>query len=105
MKFLAVVVLLFSMSSQADIMLGLTGKYGANGFDAEGTTSSSTSSIINHHRSRTYTLTNGSLDIDNRYQFVPGLMLQTMPEKKYDFSLGVGAYLDATLNVFLGIRL
>lgn len=116
MKFLVLLALLVSTSAQADILLGLTGKYGISGYDVSGggsSSSSSSSSVIKRGRcfrrsSTTVTSTTTSsspLDIDDVYEFVPGIMLQTVPEKKYDFSVGIAGYLDETVSVFFGIRL
>lgn len=102
--------LLSSCDVKADVLLGITAKYGANGYDAEGyTTSTTTSSYLNRRCRKssgsTYTTTNGYLDVENRYELVPGLSLQTIPENKYGLSFGTGIYLDQTINMFLGIRL
>ena len=99
------VFLLSSFVAKADVLLSVTAKYGANGYDVEGSSSTTTSSKTKKHHSKTYTTTTGSLDVDNRVQLVPGLMIQTMPEKKYDLSIGAGVYMDSTFNMFVGMRL
>lgn len=112
MKSLIALLLLTSMA-KADVLLGLTTKYGVSGYNTSFSPGSSSSSTVtsthgnshNNSTSTTYTFTNGSLDISNKYQLVPGLMLQTLPEKRYDLSFGAGAYLDSTVDLFVGIRL
>ena len=99
-------ILFFNLPSKADVLLSVTAKYGANGFDAQGSTSTSTlSTPAKKHKTTSFTTTTGSLDVDNRVQLVPGITLQTIPEKKYDLSIGGGIYTDSTVSVFLGIRL
>lgn len=111
MKFLVLFVLLCSVSSHADILVGLTGKYGPSGYEvSDGGSSTSSSSVTKRSWFRrkttvTNTTVQGALDVDTTYDFVPGLMIQSVPDKKYDLSVGVAGYLDETVSVFLGIRL
>jgi len=101
-----ILILLSSFAASGDVLLSVTAKYGANGFDAQGSTSTSTlSTPAKKHKTTSFTTTTGSLDVDNRVQLVPGITLQTIPEKKYDLSIGGGIYTDSTVSVFLGIRL
>lgn len=100
-------------NAHCDVLLSVTAKYGVTGYNTEFSPGSSNSSttVSNHGKSKnnststTVTTTGGTLDIDNKYQLVPGLMLQTMPENRYDLSIGAGIYMDSTVNMFLGIRL
>jgi len=104
-------IMIHGCQAKADVLLSVTGKYGVSGYNTSFSPSSSNSSTTmtghgkNSSTSTTYTFTNGSLDVSNRYQLVPGLMLQTLPEKRYDLSFGAGAYLDSTVDIFVGIRL
>ena len=107
--------------AKADYLFSLTGKYGANGYTTSGnsgvatstTNSSSTDTTVNNGHHTTTSTTNSSSStnspyntttVGNRYQVVPGLRLQTLPDSIGGLSVGAGYYFDNTIEGSIGIR-
>lgn len=113
LKLLVVVTFLFGSSVFAgDYLFSLTGKYGPNGYNTSTTTSNVNSTLTNtvtkNNVSSTSTATtsvpSNSTTVTNRYQAVPGLRLQTIPDSMGGLSVGAGYYFDNTLEASIGIR-
>jgi len=108
----SLLIVMMSYKASADVILGISAKYGPNGYQAGGYSSSSSSSVPvcnnSHHHPSCNTSVSSSvqngINVSNRIQAVPGLSLTTVPNT-YGISLKGEYYLDNTLVFGLGIRL
>lgn len=111
MKYLLLVGLFVGSMAQADVIIGPSVKYGVNGYSATGTPGSSSSSASSTSKNGKVTSTsnssnsvNGGVSIQDRYQAVVGLKIQTVPCWG-GLSFGGGVYADSTVEFNIGLRL
>lgn len=101
---LLLLLLLITNIAKADYLFSTSVKYGPNGYNASGfSTSSSTIQIVNKNKSNSSSSSSNDLSVNNRIQSVLGFKLQNVPEKG-NLSLGIGYYLDNTVESSIGIR-
>lgn len=110
--FLILSLIVIANTAQAGLTLNTLWKYGVNGYEASGVNqSSSNSSSSNTGKGKKQVSVSNStsnsintLDIDNRYQIVPGIGFEVSPQ--YDgVCIGAGYYFDNTIQMSLGWKL
>lgn len=104
-------LLLVSNIAQADFIISIAGKYQNFNEDLVDSTKTIKSNTITHSKHPKTTVINSSSNTVTTYSddpsstLVPGLMLQSVPTEKYNLSVSIGAYLDQSFTLSLGIRL